>query len=406
MSGGIKLDPQVELRPEDSQLEGLTTLIRQECERSMEAARTSLDHALRAGEYLLQAKERISHGQWMSWLAEHCQLNQRVANNYMRLARHQQEVSQWDCTITEALNLLRPAATERAGPGVESVELEAERSNWQRVSIGAESAEQEQPEVRAAERAANWNFDSNLGDPSNEAMALGQEGESNWNFDSILELQAIEPAQETIEAESNWNSDSILELPPTQADSEPPRGRKARIQNDFYETAEGLTRALLRRCPELTTAQILEPCAGEGAIARLFPNCLTNDVDPLRPCDYALDATDPTAWSEFGTMDWVVTNPPFSHASQILPLALEHACEGVAFLLRLTYLEPCSDRADWLLQHADQMRFCLPCNPRPQFRQDTDSTDSATVAWLIWLKDWSWTRLGLYPPFDFITHWR
>ena len=47
----------------------------------------AIDRALEAGELLLLAKQRIPHGQWQSWLMEHCPaIGPRQAQRYMKIA--------------------------------------------------------------------------------------------------------------------------------------------------------------------------------------------------------------------------------------------------------------------------------------------------------------------------------
>jgi hypothetical protein len=55
-----------------------------EAERSL---RASVEHAIRAGELLLQAKCEIGHGNWTGWLQENITFSDRLAQAYMRLAR-------------------------------------------------------------------------------------------------------------------------------------------------------------------------------------------------------------------------------------------------------------------------------------------------------------------------------
>lgn len=187
--------------------------------------------------------------------------------------------------------------------------------------------------------------------------------------------------------------------------------RLQRIENDFYPTRDAT--ALTRRLKEVVNirGQVFCPTAGDGAIANEFYGSITNDLHPYEgfECDYQIDATLPELWEVVdadGGFDWAVENIPFSLAPKILPLALEHARVGVAFLLRLSYLEPCGDRATWFQEHADQMVAQIVFNPRPKFRSDTSGTDSFTVIWLVWRKDWSWEDRGIVCPFQFVSGWR
>ena len=75
-----------------------------------------------------------------------------------------------------------------------------------------------------------------------------------------------------------------------------------------------------------------------------------------------------------------MSNPPFGAAPRIVPLAVEHAVAGVAMLLRLSYLEPCENRSQWLSEHPPTRLIVLP---RISFTGD-GRTDSVTCGWFVW----------------------
>lgn len=158
-----------------------------------------------------------------------------------------------------------------------------------------------------------------------------------------------------------------------------------RRQNDFYPTPEFATDMLMRYVD--IEGSILECCAGDGAISTKLDmrSCSseiwTNDIDPERSCHYGFDAA--VSWpSDLRRHDWVVTNPPFSHAAQIVPLAYSHAKRGIAMLLRLSYLEPVENRGAWLSRHPLTALIMLP---RISFTRN-GKTDNVTCAWMIWNK--------------------
>lgn len=160
----------------------------------------------------------------------------------------------------------------------------------------------------------------------------------------------------------------------------------SRKKNDFYITPQGLIRALISTVD--VGGNILECCAGDGAIAKLLPGqVFTNDIDYVHNADMQYDVTDSDIWFAMDTycqgIDWVVTNPPFSSAQDIIPHALAHSQIGIAMLLRLTYLEPTFKRGNWLSSYAPLMsNMIIFGSPRPSFTKK--GTDSATVAWLVW----------------------
>ena len=197
---------------------------------------------------------------------------------------------------------------------------------------------------------------------------------------------------------------------------------KTRHKNDFYQTPELLTKELLKRV--VIKGNILEPCAGKSAMTKVLKQypwdkmryVLESDLAWEDTKSHPVDATTKEFWewwrAHFSfyapecSLNWVVTNPPFSKAHEILPLAFDSVETGVAFLLRSTYSEPCKNRADWLIQHADNLRYRIDINPRPRFRAEGGS-DLATVTWFVWLKEWSWKeQFDIDPPFQFITDWK
>jgi hypothetical protein len=53
-----------------------------------EKAKSGLAAAMDAGDLLVEAKERMDRGQWVPWLMDHCDISERTAQRYMRLARN------------------------------------------------------------------------------------------------------------------------------------------------------------------------------------------------------------------------------------------------------------------------------------------------------------------------------
>lgn len=172
---------------------------------------------------------------------------------------------------------------------------------------------------------------------------------------------------------------------------------------EFYPTPAWQTRVLLHYVD--IRGVVLEPCAGDGAIARLledrpFTTVHRNDLAVYTPPSlFAVDpevaairvqtlrdATDPAFWREWRVqgVDWIVTNPPFSRAPEILPLAKEAARDGVAMLLRLSYLEPAENRARWLTTHPPSRLIFMP---RASYVVGAESkTDQVGTMWAIWYR--------------------
>lgn len=143
---------------------------------------------------------------------------------------------------------------------------------------------------------------------------------------------------------------------------------------DFYETGASAVRALLSRYRLM--GPILEPCAGDGAIARPLMDAgyhvTTNDLDTERDAHTHYDAAKMIACA----VDTVVSNPPFSLAYEILENFRPQNVD-VVLLCRLSFLEPTKKRR--LLVPPKAMIVL----PRYSFTGD-GRTDSVTCAWMLW----------------------
>ena len=98
-------------------LDALAGSIRAEHGAVQEAAETATRHAIRCGKLLAEAKDGLVHGQWLSWLRDYCELSERTAQAYMRLARKHGELDDGkaqrvaDLPVREAMKAI---ADERA----------------------------------------------------------------------------------------------------------------------------------------------------------------------------------------------------------------------------------------------------------------------------------------------------
>jgi len=167
-----------------------------------------------------------------------------------------------------------------------------------------------------------------------------------------------------------------------------------RRRDDFYETPEWCTRAILRALkPQPET--ILEPSAGHGAIIRVLRDNAWNTIArpaitavEIRPealfhlgdagADVAI-AADFLEWSmaERVPYDLLIGNPPFSLAFEFCQRAIGMA-HVVALLLRLNFLGS-QRRARWMRAHTPAV-FVLP--KRPSFTGK--GTDATEYAWFVW----------------------
>jgi len=172
------------------------------------------------------------------------------------------------------------------------------------------------------------------------------------------------------------------------------RGGKRR-KDDFYETPEWCTRAILKaldlRADHMT---ILEPSAGHGAIVRVLrehpwtslsaPMIVTVEIrEDARlhlaeaGADVWITGHDFLSWETANRYDLLIGNPPFSLAFEFCQKCVGMA-DTVALLLRLNFLAS-KKRSAWMQEHTPSI-YVL--SKRPSFTGN--GTDSADYAWFVW----------------------
>lgn len=173
---------------------------------------------------------------------------------------------------------------------------------------------------------------------------------------------------------------------------------------EFYETPQTFTRYLFAEQP--IAGALFEPCVGGRAIlkgAALSGRTLnwdTNDLDPRWSGRTCLDATKAEAWRG-RSIDWTVSNPPFSPAIEIIEQALTHSRIGVAMHLRASIHEvlKTGKRRTFLAEHTPTGILWLP---RFAYQRSKTTgkwtTDSVCACWVIWLKDPAAQQFIRYAP--------
>jgi DNA modification methylase len=86
--------------------------------------RKGIEHALAAGDLLIEAQSLMPYGEWGRWLGENCSLSERSAYRYMRLARNRPKLEQFchsggtdpdELTLRAAEGMLGPESEAGAG---------------------------------------------------------------------------------------------------------------------------------------------------------------------------------------------------------------------------------------------------------------------------------------------------
>jgi len=176
-----------------------------------------------------------------------------------------------------------------------------------------------------------------------------------------------------------------------------------RAMNDRYLTLRVQLAALTPIVP--ISGAVLDPCGSDrDAVAENLPTLCScavrcNDSNSALPASSHMDATSAQFWDTAEQPDWVVGSPPYGNAVTIVQHALSTAKVGVAFKLRLTFLEPCLDRAPLLERSPPAGIIVLP---RVTYRKQItgSSQDWACEAWIIWLAPDSGIRI---PPISVVS---
>lgn len=159
------------------------------------------------------------------------------------------------------------------------------------------------------------------------------------------------------------------------------RAKTERAPLDRYDTPRAAVMALLRELPGLGGNTLLDPCCGNGEMAkevgRRFERVVTSDIDPSVKATIHRDLRRRSLW-ESVRPDWTVTNPPFSLVGEALSLALDYSRSGVALFVRLSVLEVCKGRE--VIEIIPPTRIIVL--PRIKFRGA--GSDRVTCAWMVW----------------------
>ncbi len=77
---------------------------------------STIQHAIRCGELLLEMKQRVGHGNWLAWVKEHFEASERTARNYMEIAKSAAVADlKDDTTMRSALRALAsPSQSKKA----------------------------------------------------------------------------------------------------------------------------------------------------------------------------------------------------------------------------------------------------------------------------------------------------
>jgi hypothetical protein len=159
---------------------------------------------------------------------------------------------------------------------------------------------------------------------------------------------------------------------------------------DDFPTPPWATRALvehvLKDQPDFGSMSVWEPACNRGymssALSPYFSNVISSDV-----AYYGFgDVADFLALATKQEFDWIITNPPFRLAEQFILKALNHATEGVAMLVRTSFLEGIG-RHERLFSVRPPTRVAQFAErvPMVKGRLDAKVSTATSYCWAIWL---------------------
>ena len=170
---------------------------------------------------------------------------------------------------------------------------------------------------------------------------------------------------------------------------------------DFFPTRFWATRALcehLKRDCNLGGMPVWEPCCGQGHMSRplseYFREVHSSDVH-----DYGFGEVHDFLFPSDLRTSWVITNPPFRLAEQIITTALDRACHGVAMLVRTAFLESAGRYENLFRDHPpyEILQFCERV-PMHRGRVEPKGSTATAYCWIVWRKGLGGTRFRWIAP--------
>ncbi|MET4323276.1 hypothetical protein ABIB90_002348 [Bradyrhizobium sp. JR4.1] len=174
---------------------------------------------------------------------------------------------------------------------------------------------------------------------------------------------------------------------------------------DNFPTPPWATRALMEHvigdAGPFRKLSCLEPACGAGHMARplkeYFGKVKASDIHSY---GYGSVADFLSAPMQAGSVDWVITNPPFRLAEDFIKRALIVARQGVAILARTVFLESVG-RYREIFEQTPPAKFAQFTErvPMVKGRLDAKASTATGYAWIVWEKQAAEApRLMWVPP--------
>lgn len=169
---------------------------------------------------------------------------------------------------------------------------------------------------------------------------------------------------------------------------------------DDFPTPPWATRALCEHVIKGGQFSVMEPCCNRGYMAKplkeYFDDVYCSDIH-----DYEWEGQDAIQDFLFTDMrfDWIITNPPFRLAEQVINHAIDHSNIGVAVIVRSAFLEGVGRYKNLFSKNPPSIiaQFAERV-PMVKGRYDAKASTATSYTWLVWLKDETETKFVWIPP--------
>lgn len=155
----------------------------------------------------------------------------------------------------------------------------------------------------------------------------------------------------------------------------PAEGRRA---SDVYPTPPEVTEALLRH--QTVWGTIWEPAAGDGDLA----DVLEKHVNRVIRSDIRT-GTDFLTFNAEMAFDWIITNPPFSHAEEFIRKCMTYN-KPFALLLKSQFWHA-AKRKDLFYEWQPCAVMPLTWRPNFLFKERQKAAPLMDVMWCVWMPD-------------------
>lgn len=155
---------------------------------------------------------------------------------------------------------------------------------------------------------------------------------------------------------------------------------------DYYPTPPDVTHALMRHLNLPRSTVIWEPACGDGSMSKVLEQYVDSvtSTDLRRDSGYGREETDFLNPDVSFECDWIITNPPFSHAAEFIEKSLQ-ITPNVAMLLKATFWHA---RKRLSLFQQTLPSAILPLTWRPSFlEKERGSSPLMDVMWVVWSQD-------------------